>query len=130
MRGDFPGGPVVKNLPCNAGDLGSIPGWSTKIPCATEQLSLCGTKREVQMMQQRTCVLPQGPRTVKTNILKKNMIKDTDEPPDGRDAQERCVGSSVELPYPLQACHSPWKLSKPYLLGFPWRLYHTGLSHH
>ena len=23
---DFPGGPVVKNLPCNAGDMGSIPG--------------------------------------------------------------------------------------------------------
>ena len=22
----FPGGPVVKNLPCNAGDTGSIPG--------------------------------------------------------------------------------------------------------
>ena len=24
---DFPGGPVVKNPPCNAGDKGSIPGW-------------------------------------------------------------------------------------------------------
>ena len=24
---DFPGGPVVKNLPCNAGDAGLIPGW-------------------------------------------------------------------------------------------------------
>ena len=23
---DFPGGPVVKNLPVNAGDTGSIPG--------------------------------------------------------------------------------------------------------
>ena len=23
---DFPGGPVVKNLPANAGDMGSIPG--------------------------------------------------------------------------------------------------------
>ena len=37
---DFPGGPVVKNLPCNAGDVGSIPGWGTKIPRATEQLNL------------------------------------------------------------------------------------------
>ena len=29
-RGDFPGGPVVKNPPANAGDMGSIPGpgWS------------------------------------------------------------------------------------------------------
>ena len=23
----FPGGPAVTNLPCNAGDAGSIPGW-------------------------------------------------------------------------------------------------------
>ena len=23
---EFPGGPVVKNLPANAGDMGSIPG--------------------------------------------------------------------------------------------------------
>ena len=26
MLKDFPGGPVVKNLPVNAGDMGSIPG--------------------------------------------------------------------------------------------------------
>ena len=38
-RGDFPGGPVVKNPPSNAGDVGSIPGWGTKIPHATGQLS-------------------------------------------------------------------------------------------
>ena len=24
--GTFPGGPAVKNWPCNAGDVGSIPG--------------------------------------------------------------------------------------------------------
>ena len=39
---DFPGGPVVKNLPCNAGDVGLIPGQGTEIPYATEQLSLYG----------------------------------------------------------------------------------------
>ena len=33
---DFPGGPVVKNLPCNAEDTGSIP---VEIPHVTEQLS-------------------------------------------------------------------------------------------
>ena len=27
---DFPGGPVVKNLPANAGDVGSIPGQGDK----------------------------------------------------------------------------------------------------
>ena len=36
---DFPGGPVVKNPPSNAGDVGSIPGQGTKIPHATGQLS-------------------------------------------------------------------------------------------
>ena len=29
---DFPGDPVVKNLPSNAGDASSIPGWGTKNP--------------------------------------------------------------------------------------------------
>ena len=36
---DFPGGPVLKNLPYNAGDVGSIPGWGAKISHALEQLS-------------------------------------------------------------------------------------------
>ena len=36
----FPGGPVVKNLPSSAGDVGSIPGRGTKIPHAAGQLSL------------------------------------------------------------------------------------------
>ena len=31
---DFPGGPVVKNLPSDAGDKGSIPSQGTKIPYA------------------------------------------------------------------------------------------------
>ena len=37
--GDFPGGPAVKNPPCNTGDMGSIPGQETKIPHAAEQLT-------------------------------------------------------------------------------------------
>ena len=36
---DFPGGPVVKNPPYNAGDAGLIPGQGTKIPHAVGQLS-------------------------------------------------------------------------------------------
>ena len=36
---DFPGGPVVKSLPCSAGDAGSIPGQATKMTHAAEQLS-------------------------------------------------------------------------------------------
>ena len=30
---------MVKNLPSNAGDMGSIPGWRTKSPHAVGQLS-------------------------------------------------------------------------------------------
>ena len=37
---DFRGGPVVKNLPSNAGDAGSIPGGRTKTPHAVGLLSL------------------------------------------------------------------------------------------
>ena len=39
---DFPGGPVVKNPPCNVGDMGSIPGlgrfyrpWRAGVPRAS-----------------------------------------------------------------------------------------------
>ena len=39
MGRDFPDGPVVKNPPPNAGDMGSIPGQGTKIPHAARQLS-------------------------------------------------------------------------------------------
>ena len=39
--GDFPGGPVVKNLPSKAEDGGSLPGRGTKIPHDRGQLSLC-----------------------------------------------------------------------------------------
>ena len=41
LRRDFPGGPVVKNMPCNAGDMGSTPGLQTKIPQATGQQTGC-----------------------------------------------------------------------------------------
>ena len=43
---DFPGGPVVKNPLCNAGDMGSTPGQGTKIPHALEQLSPHATTTE------------------------------------------------------------------------------------
>lgn len=38
---DSPGGPAVRNPPCNAEDVGSTPGWGTRIPhpwmCATHR---------------------------------------------------------------------------------------------
>ena len=33
---EFPGAPVIMNLPCKAGDLGSIQGRGAKIPRAKE----------------------------------------------------------------------------------------------
>ena len=43
---DFPGGPVLVNPPCCAGDMGLIHGWGTKIPRAPDQLSLSTTISE------------------------------------------------------------------------------------
>ena len=43
---DFLGGPEVKNLPCNAGDMCLIPSQETKIPPAVEQLSPCALTLE------------------------------------------------------------------------------------
>ena len=59
--GNFPGGPVVKNPPSNAGDAGSIPGQGSKIPYATGQLSpptaisepACHNQREAPLLQRK-----------------------------------------------------------------------------
>ena len=50
---NFPDGPVVKNLPCNAGDVSSIPGQGTKTPHAPGQLSLSTTTRESVCCKER-----------------------------------------------------------------------------
>jgi len=42
---DFPGGPVVKNLPANAGYTG-LTSWSGKIPQNSGQLHLCAVTAE------------------------------------------------------------------------------------
>ena len=46
LKGDFPGGPLGKNPPRNAGDVGFIPGRGTSIPHVMELLSLWATTRE------------------------------------------------------------------------------------
>ena len=56
VRWDFPGGPVAKNPPSNAGDAGSIPGRGTKIPHAAEHLSPRTTTTELARLNQRACV--------------------------------------------------------------------------
>ena len=52
---NFPAGPVVKNLPSNAGDAGLIPGQGTKNPHVAEQLSQC-TTRELEPQIERLCI--------------------------------------------------------------------------
>ena len=46
ISGGLPGVSVVKNLPSNAGDAGSIPGRGTKIQHAVGQLSPRTSTRE------------------------------------------------------------------------------------
>ena len=53
---DFPGGPVVKNPPASAGDMGSTSGpgrshmsWSNQT-CAPQLLSLCSEAWEPQLL--------------------------------------------------------------------------------
>ena len=52
-EGDFSGGPGVKNPPSSAVDAGSITGQGTKIPQATEQLSLSTTTKDLQVLRLR-----------------------------------------------------------------------------
>ena len=51
QEGTFPDGPVVKNLPANAGDR--FDPWSGKIPHAAEQLSLWPTATEADLPRAR-----------------------------------------------------------------------------
>ena len=50
---EFPHGPVVKNLPSNGGDAGSIPGQGTKIPHAMRQLSPLAPQLQTRTPQER-----------------------------------------------------------------------------
>ena len=55
---DFPGGPVVKNVPSNVGGMGLNPGQGSKIPHATGQLSPCVASTEPSHRIQRESLMP------------------------------------------------------------------------
>ena len=57
---NFLGSPVVRNLPCNAMDLGSIPGRGTEIPHALEQQSLHAATAELTCQDWRESVRHRG----------------------------------------------------------------------
>ena len=59
---NFPGGPVVKNLPSNAGDMGSIPGWEITNPHDAGQLRWCATYTEPELSE---ACLPQLQRSLR-----------------------------------------------------------------
>ena len=62
----FPRGPVVKNPPSNAGNVGLIPRRRTKIPRASDQLSPRATTSEHLSHNERGCVLQRRSHTTKT----------------------------------------------------------------
>ena len=74
---DFPGGPVVKNLPSNIGDMGSIPGQGTKSLCPLGQLSPWAAARENHTHhdgdstshEERSWVLQLRPEAAKNKLI-------------------------------------------------------------
>ena len=62
---NFPGGPVVKNHLCSAGDTGSIPSRGTNITHASEKLSLSAKTTEPACHNWRVCGLQQRPSAAK-----------------------------------------------------------------
>ena len=70
--GYFPGGPVVKNPPSNAGDTGLILGQGTKIPPSAGQLSSGTTTTEPTRSSARA---PQLERSLATKTLCKQINK-------------------------------------------------------
>ena len=71
---DFLGGPVVKNLPYSAGDMGSIPGKGFNIPHAAEQLSLRAATTEPLHYNQRILAPQQEIPYATTKTQPNNLI--------------------------------------------------------
>ena len=65
VKQGFPGGPVVKSLPFNAGDAGLVSGGGTGLPLAAGQLSLPATTTKTQCSEikiKKTRNIPIAPR--------------------------------------------------------------------
>ena len=61
---------MVKNLPCNAEDVGLIPDQGTKILHAAEELSPSATTRMFVHLNGRSYMLPLRPHTAKCFLKK------------------------------------------------------------
>ena len=64
----FPGGPVVKNPPADAGDTSSIPSWGTKIPHAAEHLNLSTSTTEPMHLKSVPTSSSKAPAQSETEI--------------------------------------------------------------
>ena len=67
--GDFPGGPVVKNLHSNAEDVGSILAQGTKIPHAAGQLSMLQLQRLHVATREKTAHPQRRPNAAKNKQI-------------------------------------------------------------
>ena len=72
MFEDLPGGPMVKNLPSNAGDLSWILGQGTKMPHAKGQINPHTTTREAFRLQQRAHMLQRRFNPAKKKVFDTN----------------------------------------------------------
>ena len=75
----IPGGPVVKNPPCHAGDMGSILGQGTLIQQAVEQLSPHTTTTESAPQLESPCTAKKDPAWSKVDPAVPQLRPDTDE---------------------------------------------------
>ena len=127
---DFPGGPVVKNPPWDAGDVGSIPGQGTKMPHAVEQPSLhtaatkacalwsrCATARESMGHRKRSCWCNEDPtvqfsRSVASSSLWLHGLQDSRPPcasptPGASSTHVHAVGDAIQPSHPLSSPSPP-----------------------
>ena len=76
---------MVKNPPSNAGDVGSVPGWGTKIPHAVGQLGPRTTTTDLARLNERDC-MPQTteltcPGAYEPQVERENLHATTREKP-------------------------------------------------
>ena len=77
---DFPGGPVVKNLPANARDMESVTGRGTKIPHAMGQRRPCTGTAEAHVPQSLNTTKREACGGMKTQHNQKKEPKQTKPP--------------------------------------------------
>ena len=74
LRVKFPGDPVVKNFPSNAGDMGSTAGQGAKNLCPAGQLNLHATTAELAHTTGEACALQQRRKAAKDFKQRVNLL--------------------------------------------------------